>query len=105
MIFFNKTTDKPVKNQIILSIKDDNKIGIELELNINTPNIGKTMGQLLYNIHSGNLQDSFVNMLVDFSTANPDYKSIIEDIIYSWLKYEKTNDSSPYISPTKVFNQ
>lgn len=103
MIFSKK---KEIKNQIILSIKEDDKINLELEINNTMPNIGKTMGKLLYSMHSGQLQDVFVDMLVEYGIKNADHKHIIEEIITYWLKYQNATDSNKaYISPTKVFNQ
>lgn len=103
MIFSKK---KKINNQIILSIKDNDKIKIELQIDNTTPNIGKTMGKLLYNMHSGKLQDIFVDMLVEYATEHEDSKDIVEEIIAYWLKYQNESEyNQPYISPTKVFNQ
>lgn len=92
-------------NRIILSIDNNNKISIELEMLPNFDNIGKTMGQLLYSINSGALENSFADMLVEYAEKNPDYKNIIEQIILTWISYKNKKDNEPYISPTKVFSQ
>lgn len=102
---FNKKSTKSENNKIILSINNNNKISIALEMEPNIENIGNTMGQLLYSINSGDLEGSFADMLVEFADKNPEYKSTIEKIIIHWISCKNEKDNSPYISPTKVFLQ
>ena len=103
--FFQKNKKEQLANKIILSLNENNKISIALDLDPSMENVGKSIGELLYSINSGNLEEPIANMLVDFSKSNPQYSTIIEEIIHYWVKNKNLNNNNPYISPTKVFSQ
>ena len=103
MKFFKKNN---IADKIILSILD-NKISIELEINNGNAGLSKNISQLLYNMNSGKLEDSFIDMLVEYGNKNPDDHKLIEQIIVDWVKLKHSNISKdlPYISPIKVFSE
>jgi hypothetical protein len=103
--FFQKNKKEELANKIILSLNENNKISIALDLDPSMENVGKSIGELLYSINAGNLEEPIANMLVDFSKSNPQYSTIIEEIIHYWVKNKNLNNNNPYISPTKVFSQ
>jgi len=104
MIFnlFRKNKIDEDNNEIILSIKKDKTISIVLNINPESDNIGKTVAELLYSIHIGNLEESLISLIVDLQNK-PEYAKISEDIIYYWLQLKKDNNL-PYISPLKAFH-
>lgn len=94
------------QNQIIFTIQDDKKISITLDIDAKSANIGKTVAELLYGIHIGDLEGPIVSMIMDLQNK-PEYADLVEEIIFNWLQLKKDHekiDSKPYISPLKVFN-
>lgn len=100
-----KDTAQPKgENKLIFSLKDGS-IDMSLEIEDENHNTALELGQLLYSINSGNLEEPIATMLVNLGETNPEFTSLTREIIKYWILNKNLKSNEAYISPLKVFQQ
>lgn len=92
------------ENKLIFSLKNGT-ISMSLEIEDEHHNAGLELGQLLYSINSGNLEEPMATMLVNLGETNPEFTNLTQEIIKHWIFNKNLKSNEPYISPLKVFQQ
>jgi len=107
-----KASNKSVTdNTICFTLDEDNEVKINLMFGCNSTEAAENMGQFLYELNSGMISKSIVNLMIELGKDNPNYQIFIRDAILSWFnKLPKTttskenNPDEPLIKPSEFMN-
>ena len=107
-IFRKKTTKKLTENSISFILDKQDNVKIKLLFELSSLTDAHNMAQFLYELNSGVMSQSVIDLMVDLGKENPTYQPFIKNTIMLWLQKitddtkstNNDNDSTPIVKPS-----
>lgn len=98
-----KTSDD---NSISFFLDKEGNIKIKLLFESNSDESAKNMAQFLYELNTGLLSQSIIDLMLELGKENINYRLFVKDTIMLWLQYISTDssassDNNPLIKPSE----
>jgi len=88
----------PVAN-VSFTLLLNGKIHIDCEWILANQDVAKYLGELIYYITNGCLDDGIKNRILSHNSQNILLKSFVQNVLKSWETADKTANTHPVISP------
>jgi hypothetical protein len=93
-IFKHKKKDTPSENSISFILDKEDNVKIKLLFELNSFLDADRMSQFLYELNSGLLSQSIIDLMLDLGKENSNYQPFIKNTIMLWLQKITENTNS-----------